>query len=107
MASIIKRGDYQYQATVRRKGFSKQCKTFETERDAKNWAKVIESEIVDEKAWLVGYRTTLTTYGGEGVEIGGGAREAEEARKWRMEGGGWIPIGALRGKWLSRQANHF
>lgn len=34
--------------------------------------KVIESEIVDEKARLVGYRTTLTKYGGEGAEIGGG-----------------------------------
>jgi integrase len=46
MASISKRGDYQYQATVRRKGFRTQHKTFETERDAKNWAKVIESEMI-------------------------------------------------------------
>lgn len=46
MASIIKRGDYQYQVTVRRKGFPKQCKTFESEREAKDWAQVIESEMV-------------------------------------------------------------
>lgn len=46
MACIIKRGDYQYQVTVRRKGFPKQCKTFESEREAKDWAHVIESEMV-------------------------------------------------------------
>lgn len=46
MASIIKRGDHQYQVTIRRKGFPKQCKTFETERQAKDWAKVVESEMV-------------------------------------------------------------
>lgn len=46
MASIIKRGEYQYQATVRRKGFPKQCKTFESERKARDWASVIESEMV-------------------------------------------------------------
>ena len=32
MASIVKRGDYQYQVTIRRKGFPKQCKTFESEK---------------------------------------------------------------------------
>lgn len=46
MASIIKRGEYQYQATVRRKGFPQQCKTFESERKARDWASVIESEMV-------------------------------------------------------------
>lgn len=46
MASIVKRGDYQYQVTIRRKGFPKQCKTFESEREAKDWAKVVESEMI-------------------------------------------------------------
>lgn len=46
MASIVKRGDFQYQVTVRRKGYPKQCKTFESERDAKDWASIIESEMV-------------------------------------------------------------
>jgi integrase len=46
MASIVKRGDYQFQATVRRKGYPRQCKTFESEKDAKDWAKVIESEMI-------------------------------------------------------------
>lgn len=46
MASIFRRGDYQFQAIIRRKGFPKQCKTFETEREAIDWAHVIESEMV-------------------------------------------------------------
>lgn len=46
MASIVKRGDYQFQATVRRKGYPRQCKTFESEKEAKDWAKVIESEMI-------------------------------------------------------------
>ncbi len=46
MASIIKRGPYQYQAVIRRKGYPTQIKTFETEREATDWASVIESEMV-------------------------------------------------------------
>jgi len=46
MASIVKRGDYQYQVTVRRKGFRNQYKTFESEQEAKDWAHIIESEMV-------------------------------------------------------------
>lgn len=45
MASITKRGDYQYQAEVRRKGHPVQRKTFETKKDAQAWAAVIESEM--------------------------------------------------------------
>jgi integrase len=45
MATITKRGDYQFQATIRRKGFPTQSKTFETKRDAEKWATVIESEM--------------------------------------------------------------
>ena len=45
MASILKRGDYQWQATVRKKGHPTQCKTFETKRDAEDWSKTIESEM--------------------------------------------------------------
>lgn len=46
MASIIRRGDYQYQATIRRKGFPKVVKTFESQREAEDWAKIVESEMV-------------------------------------------------------------
>jgi integrase len=45
MASIIKRGPYQYQVQVRRKGFPAQQRTFESRREAEAWAKTIESEM--------------------------------------------------------------
>ncbi|MEJ2795773.1 tyrosine-type recombinase/integrase [Iodobacter sp. LRB] len=45
MAAILKRGDYQWQATIRKKGYPTQCKTFETKRDAEDWSKTIESEM--------------------------------------------------------------
>lgn len=46
MASIRKRGDYQYQAEIRRKGFPRQVKTFESKTEAKAWISVLESEMV-------------------------------------------------------------
>jgi integrase len=45
MATINKRGSFQYQAIVRKKGFPSQTKTFETYRDAKAWVGIIESEM--------------------------------------------------------------
>lgn len=45
MASIIKRGAYQFQVTIRRKGYPVQIKTFETKTAALKWAVTIESEI--------------------------------------------------------------
>ncbi|MDD5390632.1 MAG: site-specific integrase [Gallionellaceae bacterium] len=52
MASIIKRGPYQFQATVRRKGYATQTRTFETKRAAEAWAmdteaKMLSSRFVD------------------------------------------------------------
>ena len=44
MATITKRGEYQFQVQVRTKGFPPQTKTFETRKEAKAWASVIESE---------------------------------------------------------------
>lgn len=46
MASITKRGPYQYQAQIlRRKGYPNQQRTFETKREAEAWATAIESEM--------------------------------------------------------------
>ncbi|MCD6527291.1 MAG: site-specific integrase [Desulfuromonas sp.] len=45
MASIRKRGPYQWQVKIRRKGYPVQSKTFETEDDAKKWSRLIESEM--------------------------------------------------------------
>jgi len=45
MASILKRGPYQWQVKIRRRGWPNQTKTFETEEDAKKWARLIECEM--------------------------------------------------------------
>ena len=45
MASITKRGEYQYQVQIRRKGYPIQQRTFETKREAGAWASTVESEM--------------------------------------------------------------
>lgn len=47
MATINKRGPYQYQAIVRRKGYPCQIKTLESRQDAETWARSIESKMDD------------------------------------------------------------
>ena len=45
MATFLKRGDLQWQAKIRRKGFSSQTKTFNTRADAGSWARQLENEM--------------------------------------------------------------
>ncbi|WP_256676830.1 DNA recombinase [Pseudomonas sp. H3(2019)] len=45
MATIRNRGEYQWEAQIRRKGYPAQRKTFETKSDAQAWVRMIESEI--------------------------------------------------------------
>jgi integrase len=45
MPTIRKRGEYQWEAQVRRKGYPPQSKTFNTRADADLWAATIESEM--------------------------------------------------------------
>ncbi|WP_411390816.1 hypothetical protein [Pseudomonas sp. MPB23] len=45
MATIRNRGEYQWEAQIRRKSYPAQRKTFETKSDAQAWARMIESEI--------------------------------------------------------------
>ena len=47
MASITKRGPYQFQAQVRRKGYPTQNKTFETKKAALDWATSVEAEMTN------------------------------------------------------------
>ena len=46
MASIARRGNLQWRARVRIKGYPVQTRTFETRTDAEAWAKITESEMV-------------------------------------------------------------
>ena len=45
MATIRKRGDFQWEVRVRRKGHPIQCKTFEIKADAEKWARAVEKEM--------------------------------------------------------------
>ena len=45
MASIRKRGELQWQAEIRRKGFPDQRKTLNTRAEAEAWARQIENEM--------------------------------------------------------------
>lgn len=45
MATIRKRGDFQWEVRVRRKGHPIQCKTFELKADAEKWARAVEKEM--------------------------------------------------------------
>ncbi|MHB8415801.1 MAG: tyrosine-type recombinase/integrase [Acidiferrobacteraceae bacterium] len=47
MATIRKRGDLQWEARIRRRGYPIQCKTFETRARAEAWARQIEAEMDD------------------------------------------------------------
>ena len=44
MATITKRGDYQWQVKIRRKGYPIQSRTFDSKAEADKWARAIESE---------------------------------------------------------------
>jgi hypothetical protein len=44
MASIYKRGPYQWQVLIRRKSFETQARVFNTKAEAEAWAQVTESE---------------------------------------------------------------
>lgn len=45
MATFRKRGPYQWEAQIRRKGYPAQSKTFNTKAEAESWSSVVESEM--------------------------------------------------------------
>ena len=45
MATITKRGEYQFRAVIRRAGFPSRSKTFESKRDAEVWVREVEGQM--------------------------------------------------------------
>lgn len=45
MSTIRKRGAFQWQAQIRRRGYPPQSKTFDTRKDAEAWARMVEREM--------------------------------------------------------------
>lgn len=62
MATIRKRGPYQWEAQIRRKGYPAQSKTFNTKVEAEAWAAVIESEMA-RGVWTSRVEAEATTLG--------------------------------------------
>ncbi len=60
MAMIRKRGDLQFQAVIRRKGWPEQRKTFFTEKDAGKWARGVEHEM-DRGIFISRHESETTT----------------------------------------------
>jgi len=61
LASIRKRGQYQWEAQVRRRGYPAQSKTFNTKAEAEAWANMIESEM-SRGVWLSRGEAEATTF---------------------------------------------
>lgn len=60
MATIRKRGNYQWEAQIRKRGFPSQTETFNTKVEAEAWAKMIESEMA-RGVWLSRSEAESTT----------------------------------------------
>lgn len=45
MATIRRRGEYQWEAQIRKKGYPPQSRTFDTRKDAEKWARAIERDM--------------------------------------------------------------
>lgn len=91
MATIRRRGPYQWHVQVRKKGFPTQTKTFDTKTEAEAWAKMIESEM-NRGVWLdrseaenTSLRELLDRYEVELVpSLKGAIRERSVLSLWRL-----------------------
>lgn len=62
MATVTKRGDYQWQVKIRRQGYPTQSRTFETKVAAEQWARSVEREM-DTGDFLDRREADKTTFG--------------------------------------------
>lgn len=92
MASIEKRGPYQWRAMVRRKGHPAQSATFETRKGAEAWAKDIEAQMhrgvfVDmREAQATMLKEALERYGREVTPRKKGAyQEKKRIARWQRD----------------------
>lgn len=109
MATFRKRGPYQWEAQIRRRGYPAQSKTFETKAEAEAWANMIESEM-SRGVWVsrgeaetTTLHEALTRYETEVVPTKKGAVQEESVlRACRMEDIAKRPLAAIRGADVAR-----
>ncbi|MFM0307135.1 site-specific integrase [Paraburkholderia sp. RL17-383-BIF-A] len=109
MATFRKRGPYQWEAQIRRRGYPAQSKTFETKAEAEAWANMIESEM-SRGVWVsrgeaetTTLHEALTRYETEVVPTKKGAAQEESVlRACRMEDISKRPLAAIRSADVAR-----
>lgn len=109
MATINKRGDYQWQAKIRKKGFPAQTKTFETRSAAQIWANDIETQMVkglfsySKEAERTTLKEALKRYKNEVVLVHKKVHQAEISRieQWRNHKFGSYFLSNLRAQDLA------
>ncbi|MGF6939322.1 integrase [Paraburkholderia sp. UCT70] len=109
MATFRKRGPYQWEAQIRRRGYPGQSKTFETKAEAEAWANMIESEM-SRGVWVsrgeaetTTLHEALTRYETEVVPTKKGAAQEESVlRACRMEDIAKRPLAAIRSADVAR-----
>jgi len=109
MASIKERGKLQVRAQVRRKGFPPQSKTFETKKEAKDWADEIEREmrrgifISRAEAEATTLNEALTRYEREvSSQKKGAAKEKSVIGIWRTTDVALRSLASIRGTDMAR-----
>ena len=104
MATIRKRGPYQWQAQIRKTGYPQQSKTFESRAEAEAWARALESEM-DRGVFVSRSEAEQTTLG-EALERylrevtptkKGADREAGKIRRWQARDLARRPLASIRG----------
>ncbi len=109
MAAFIKRGESQWQAKIRRKGFAPQSKTFNTKPEAEKWARSVEAEIdrgtfIDRReADGTTLEDALERYGREVTPLKKGARaERNRIKRWQAHKLAKCSLSAVRGKDMAK-----
>ncbi|MFM0205069.1 site-specific integrase [Paraburkholderia fungorum] len=109
MATLRKRGPYQWEAQIRRRGYPPQSKTFETKAEAEAWANMIESEM-SRGVWVSRGEAEATTlyealirYEAEVVPVKkGAAQERSVLRACKSEEIATRPLAAIRSADVAR-----
>ena len=104
MATIRKRGPYQWQAQIRKAGYPQQSKTFESRAEAEAWARALESEM-DRGVFVSRAQAEQTTLG-EALERylrevtptkKGAQHEERKIRRWQARDLARRPLASIRG----------
>ena len=109
MASIYRRGPFQWQVLIRRKGYPTQAKVFETKAEAEAWSKITESEMV--RGVFVSRKEAENTTLAEALdryeeEVSQGkkgySKEKDKIAHWRKSFLGSLFLGTIRSSDLSK-----